>query len=117
MKVIHNKLVRDLIPEIIKESGKKANYRILENDQEFLQALIAKLVEEVDELKTALNNSNNTDILEEIIDVQEVLFEIVELKNISIKSLQLADLNKTKTKGALHNRIFLESVEDPGGYK
>ena len=45
---IHNKLIRDRIPEIIVARGQKANIRTL-TDEEFGKALLAKLVEEAKE--------------------------------------------------------------------
>jgi len=46
--VDHNKLVRDKIPDIIKNSGRKAKYHIL-SEAEYLAALDEKLLEEVNE--------------------------------------------------------------------
>ena len=46
---IYNKLVRDLIPEQISQSGKQADIGTL-NDEDFHQALKIKLLEEAHEL-------------------------------------------------------------------
>ena len=49
MKYVYNKLVRDKIPEEInKKSDRKANYRILD-DNEYLKELDKKLFEEAHE--------------------------------------------------------------------
>ena len=46
MKYTYNKLVRDRIPECIdKQEGRKAKYRIL-NDDEYIESLNKKLIEE-----------------------------------------------------------------------
>ena len=60
---IYNKLVRDRIPEIIEESGKKCSMRIL-NEDEYLTALEQKLNEEVAEYQTDKNIEEMADILE-----------------------------------------------------
>ena len=49
MTIIHNKLVRDRIPEIIEGSGKTCVTRILP-DAEYLAALDAKLQEDLDKI-------------------------------------------------------------------
>ena len=48
--VNYNKAIRDKIPEIISQSGKKCNVKIL-SDDEFLEKLVEKLSEEVLEYK------------------------------------------------------------------
>ena len=49
MKYVYNKLVRDKIPqEINKTQGRQANYKIL-NENEYLQELDKKLLEEAHE--------------------------------------------------------------------
>ena len=45
---IYNKLVRDLIPDIIEESGNECRTRIL-SEEEYLKMLDAKLDEELAE--------------------------------------------------------------------
>lgn len=107
MKKIHNKLVRDKIPEIINAAGKKANYRILYNDQEFLQSLKSKLVEEANEAAAA---KNEQELIEELVDIELVIANIkMLLKTGSGAGLSAA---KIKEKGSFYKRIFLESVEE-----
>lgn len=68
MKHIHNKLVRDRIPEIIENDHKTCVTRIL-NDDEYLVCLKSKLLEECHEVM----NAEGEDIKKEIADVLEVL--------------------------------------------
>ena len=65
MKISYKKLVRDRIPQLIEESGRKQTSRIL-NDDEYFDALIDKVVEEIEEFRSA-------GIEEEIADVYEAL--------------------------------------------
>lgn len=51
MKHIHNKLVRDRIPEIIENDHKTCVTRILLNDDEYLVCLKSKLLEECHEVR------------------------------------------------------------------
>ena len=65
-KTIYNKLVRDNIPEIIRNSGKECDIEIL-SDEEYLQMVDAKLDEELAEYHKEQN-------LEELADLLEVLY-------------------------------------------
>jgi predicted house-cleaning noncanonical NTP pyrophosphatase (MazG superfamily) len=102
-KVIHNKLVRDKIPEIIEAEGKTASTRIL-SKEEYLEELIKKLGEEYDEFKEARN-------VEELADLQEVILALADALNISYEQLAKTVSMKALNRGAFKKRIFLESVE------
>ena len=52
MRVTYNKLVRDRVPEIIRQDGHHAVTRVLD-DEGFLAELLAKLVEEAQEARAA----------------------------------------------------------------
>jgi predicted house-cleaning noncanonical NTP pyrophosphatase (MazG superfamily)/predicted RNase H-like nuclease len=67
---IYNKLVRDKIPQIIEESGKKCDIQIAAKE-EYTKLLEEKLKEEVNEFIEAKN-------LEELADVMEVLFGLAD---------------------------------------
>lgn len=64
---VYNKLVRDRIPEIIENSGKKFTTRIL-GDNEYINELKKKLVEEMEEYQ---QTETNEDALEELADILE----------------------------------------------
>lgn len=70
--VIHNKLVRDKIPEIIEKSGKKAITRTL-TQEEYLMELDRKLNEECAEYQADKS-------LEELADMLEVMYAIAEAR-------------------------------------
>ena len=90
----YNKLVRDLIPKVIKNSGKECEIDIA--DKELRKELLeAKLMEEVNEY---LEDKN----LEELVDVMEVLFGLAH--NLGYNEEDL--LNKRK-----------EKLEERGGFK
>ena len=71
---VYNKLVRDNIPEIMIQNGAKPVTRIL-TDEEYLIELNKKLLEEV---KEYLESEN----IEEIADIEEVLLAILNVKGI-----------------------------------
>lgn len=101
----YNKLVRDKIPEIIKNNGAKAvNTRIL-NDKEYLDSLNTKLVEE-------LNEYLSSGEIEELADLEEVLRAILDAKKVTYSEFEKIRQNKVNKRGAFKNKIFLESVDE-----
>ncbi len=104
---IYNKLVRDNIPNIIKESGLSYDIKIL-NDDEYSFELKRKLVEEANEL---LNTNNDNELLEELADVYEVLDYILSQNNISIESVTTKRSEKNNIKGKFNSKLFLKYVE------
>ena len=100
----YNKLVRDKIPEIISASGKKANCRILGED-EYIKELDRKLDEECAEYQVDKN-------IEELADILEVIYAIAEARGYSAAELERVRLEKSEKRGGFSQRIFLENVED-----
>ncbi len=101
---LFNKLVRDKIPEIIRASGDTPHYRVIDNDDEYLQALLQKDVEEGIEL--AKNPS-----LGELADKLEVIYGIAKAIGYSPEQVEQARLEKAATRGSFDKRIFLESTD------
>jgi predicted house-cleaning noncanonical NTP pyrophosphatase (MazG superfamily) len=104
MKKTYNKLIRDKIPQLIKESGRKPTTRIL-NDEEYFEALINKVVEEIEEYRESGNE-------EELADVFEVLDSIVKFKDYEPMHIDYLKIKKKEARGTFDQRIFLEEVED-----
>ena len=105
MERIYNKLVRDNIPEIIKQKGEETIIKIL-NDDEYKKELENKLIEEYKEVI----NSSGEDRCEELADMIEVIRCLAELENKKIEDIiNIAD-NKSLKRGAFKNKIYLEKV-------
>lgn len=104
---VYNKLVRDKIPEIINADNRKAITRIL-NDDEYIKELNVKLQEEVKEYL----EDNNT---EELADIVEVIYAILDSKEITIEEFEKIRKAKVEKRGAFKNRIFLEKEIDMQG--
>jgi predicted house-cleaning noncanonical NTP pyrophosphatase (MazG superfamily) len=102
MKIFHNKLVRDSIPKIIEDDGKKCVYRKLER-VELNNALVAKLSEEGSEFLDAVN-------LEELADILEVVHALIEVNNFSHEDVEKIRMMKQELRGAFFQGIFLEYV-------
>lgn len=101
---VHNKLVRDKIPEIIKKDEKIPVIKTL-NDEEYLKELNKKLVEEVNEY---LEDNN----VEELADIVEVIYGILNSKNVSIEEFEKIRKSKVDSRGAFLEKIYLEKVLD-----
>lgn len=98
------KLVRDLIPNIIKEKGDIPETRIL-SDEEFKKELDKKLLEEVNEYLTDQN-------IEEMADVMEVIYTLLDIHGWSFDDVERVRKEKAQNRGGFREKIFLESVQN-----
>lgn len=105
--IVYNKLVRDKIPEVIESSGKKANIKVL-NNKEFLMELGLKLQEELNEY----TSSNENEKIEELADMIEVIYAILDAKNVSIEKFESIRNAKKEKRGGFEKQLFLENVEE-----
>ena len=105
--VVYNKLVRDEIPKIIKQAGKKCDWVVL-NSKQYTIELKRKLIEESKELNTAISRA---EVIEELADVYEVLESILIDQRIDIKDINEKRITKNIEKGSFESRLFLKSVE------
>lgn len=97
------KLVRDRIPEMIRNSGRVASTRILAED-EYLDALLMKLTEEAEEAK----KSPPELLLEELADLTEVTYALLEYLSVSLDELEIVRLEKSRNRGGFSKRIWLD---------
>ncbi len=99
------KLVRDKIPQIIKENdGIDVSTNCVKGTREHLDYLLKKVVEESSELREATTKEH---IVEEIIDVLEVIDTICEIENISKTELLKVQKEKRKTRGGFVGGIIM----------
>jgi predicted house-cleaning noncanonical NTP pyrophosphatase (MazG superfamily) len=99
----HNKAIRDKIPEIIEESGKKYNLKQLD-DTSFLAELEKKLIEEVNEYAKSKD-------AEELADLLEVIYRISELRGVSSDKLDEIRKDKAEKRGKFDSNLFLIDEE------
>ena len=95
---VYNKLVRDKIPEIIKNSGKKAITTVL-NEEEYLTELDRKLNEECAEYQQDKS-------IEELADMLEVIYAITVARGYSVEELERIRAEKAEKRGEFNDRIF-----------
>lgn len=99
----YQKLVRDNIPAKIAQNGERAIVRTL-SDAEYLDALVAKLKEEVGEFEASRS-------VEELADIKEVTIALREALGVHAGDLEEVRRKKAKKNGRFKRRIFLEGVE------
>ena len=100
----YNKLVRDKIPGIIKEKG--GTYKIhIADDSEYGDKLKEKLGEEVKEFLESENR-------DEIADMLEVIYAILEHKNISKEEIERIRTEKAEKRSSFKEKIILDESED-----
>lgn len=103
MTKTYNKLVRDKIPEIIQVSGNKAT-TVVAGDEEYYQLLKNKLEEEVAEFM-------DSDSIEELADILEVLQAITKAKGAEWEEVVTAADKKRAERGGFAEKIVLVEVE------
>ncbi len=100
----HRKLVRDKIPQIIENSGKTCQTRVL-SDDEYITALDMKLREE-------LNEYLADGSMEELADLLEVMMAAAEARGHTFDEVEAIRRDKAEKRGSFHDRIWLESVTE-----
>jgi predicted house-cleaning noncanonical NTP pyrophosphatase (MazG superfamily) len=108
MRQEHNKLVRDLIPEIIEQNGDKSVIHVLD-DEKFKKELLKKLVEESNEVLEA--EADIVELKKEIGDVLEVLDCIIESFQLSRDEIEKIKTDRKEKRGGFDKKIFLEHTE------
>ena len=102
------KLVRDLIPEIIKSSG-KVPITCQVSGPDLIAALRVKAKEEVGELFEA----DNQQLLEEIADVYEVLLALVVRENHTWSEIEeIANAKRVERGGFMDGLWLIETQEN-----
>ena len=96
----YNKLIRDKIPDILKEKGIKYKIRFADS-KEYWEKLKEKLAEEVKEFSQSEN-------IEEMADILEVIDAICAHKEFDKKKLQAVKNQKSSERGGFEKRIILE---------
>lgn len=102
--ILYNKLVRDNIPEIIEQSGKKCSTVIL-SDEEYLKMVDSKLDEELAEYHKDQN-------IEELADLLEVIYAATKARGYSLEELEKIRAAKAEKRGAFDKKILLVDVKE-----
>jgi predicted house-cleaning noncanonical NTP pyrophosphatase (MazG superfamily) len=102
MRTEHNKLVRDKIPDIIRNSGNDCKTTTLSN-LDYIEALRQKLVEEAKEVAIA----KPEELAQELADVMEVIDALLAATGIEPEKVKEIQTEKRSQRGGFDNRIKL----------
>jgi predicted house-cleaning noncanonical NTP pyrophosphatase (MazG superfamily) len=102
MRKEYNKLVRDRIPEIIRQSGNQCEVAIM-SEAEFSQALREKLLEEAQEAAVATPEN----LVSELADLQEVIDELLTVYGIEREDVLREQRRKRAERGGFDQRLRL----------
>lgn len=105
---VYNKLVRDKIPQIIIEDGKKPVTKIL-NQDEYILELRKKSKEELQEY---LEAETNEEALEELADLLEIIHTLAAVHDSTIEEVEKLRETKAEKRGGFTNKVFLIEVQD-----
>src|ERR1700685_3749329 len=99
------KLVRDKIPEIIKENaGRYPEQRILKDDKEFFDYLLQKMVEEATE---AYHSADQDNLEEELADIYEIIDTLLALRHTTRAEIDTIQKEKRAKRGGFEKRILM----------
>ena len=106
MKTIrYDKLVRDLIPDIIRADGKDCTVEEL-SEKAYLRLLDMKLDEELSEYQESKS-------LEELADMLEVMRAVVTARGWSWEKLERVRQEKAAKRGGFERKLLLREVVEP----
>lgn len=99
---VYNKLVRDKVPEIIRESGSECEITKA-TDAQYFKLLRLKLRDEMHEFI-------ETENIEELADIMEVIFSLAKALGYTEEDLIKAREDKRKEKGGFDEGIILKNI-------
>lgn len=102
MRKEYNKLVRDRIPEIIRQDGRQCGIKVIPK-KDYIQALKNKLVEEAEEAATA----NHENLIKELADLYEVIDSLIVVQEIDREAILAEQERRRINRGSFRKRICL----------
>jgi predicted house-cleaning noncanonical NTP pyrophosphatase (MazG superfamily) len=107
MRITYGKLIRDRIPEIMDAAG--VRYEVVElDDTAFHAALLAKVLEEAEEIAAAASADDRT---EEIADLYEVLDALLSCEGIAASTVDDVRQRRREERGGFQRRLELRWTE------
>lgn len=97
------KLVRDLIPDIIRAEGQHPVVEVIDDPRRLLELTLDKVVEEADELRRDRN-------VGELADTLEALMAAADRLNVSWEEVQAARRAKRAARGGFAAGILLHEI-------
>ncbi|MGY3188571.1 pyrophosphohydrolase domain-containing protein [Lysinibacillus sp. TE18511] len=105
---VYNKLVRDLIPQVIEAGGKTCSIRMLDSS-EHLKEIKVKMQEEALEFFEA---ACQKEAVEELADILELVHAAIHMYGVSYEQLEQIRTQKKKQRGGFSQGIYLIEVRE-----
>jgi predicted house-cleaning noncanonical NTP pyrophosphatase (MazG superfamily) len=105
------KLIRDKLPQIMREAGLEVFERVLEPEA-FARSLKQKLMEEAAEAAAA---SSPEDLAAELADVLEVVYALAAANGLAVEDLEAERGRKREARGGFDARIYNAAVAGEEG--
>ncbi len=109
-----NKLVRSKVVDLFKKDGVICQSYVIEDDNEFLDAITQKMIEELQEV---FASENNEELLSELADLEDALDVFKKFLKIDQKEIEAKRAAKLAEKGTYEGRVFLEFIDVPNTNK
>ncbi len=108
---LYDKLVRDRIPEIIREGGSTCGTEMYSDESAFRRALRDKLIEEAGEAA----NASEDDLAAELADLQEVVYGLISTYGLNYDAVRSLQERRRAQRGAFSRRLRLLWTEQSEG--
>jgi predicted house-cleaning noncanonical NTP pyrophosphatase (MazG superfamily) len=102
MRKEYSKLVRDRIPEIIRQDGRECGVEVM-SENEYIQALKDKLVEEAQEAAEAVSEG----LVKELADLSEVMDALIVACQIDRQAVLVKQAERRQSRGGFDQRFRL----------
>ncbi len=102
MRQEYNKLVRDRIPDIIREDGRECGVEVMQ-ESEYRQALLTKLIEE----GTGAAEAQHKKLVVELADLYEVIDAVMVAHGLERETVLAEQGRRRKERGGFQDRIRL----------
>jgi predicted house-cleaning noncanonical NTP pyrophosphatase (MazG superfamily) len=109
-----DKLVRDKLYQKMLDLGIDVTLKSVVNKDQLVCYFKNKILEEAQEVVEA---DSRRDIIEELADLQEVIYSITKLFDIRTEEIELVRKNKHDEKGGFDNAIIVDSVSLNSGHE
>ena len=106
METLYDKLVRDNIPEIIKNDGEEPFTRVL-SDEEYWEYLLKKDSEELEEVR---NSGTLEERKKELADKLELIIAMAKFSGSTLEEIMEVADKKRQKNGGFEKRLLLEKV-------
>ena len=102
-----DKLIRDKMPEILRANDVLVDERVM-GQEEYIDRLKAKMLEEANEV---IGAKNSDEIKEELADLLEVIYAFALVNHVSFDDVENERLRKKNKKGGFASKIYNSFVE------